>query len=81
MSTCRQFRAVYEGGVLRPLEKLDVPEGDVVELLMPASSWEEDLEDLLRQRSAATTEFSSDEVERDVAEAIAQVRREQRESA
>jgi predicted DNA-binding antitoxin AbrB/MazE fold protein len=67
--------------VLRPLEKLDVPEGDVVELLMPASSWEEDLEDLLRQRSAATTEFSADEVERDVAEAIAQVRREQRESA
>jgi predicted DNA-binding antitoxin AbrB/MazE fold protein len=81
MSSRRQFRAVYEGGVLRPLEKLDMSEGDVVDLLLPPSSWEEDLEDLLRQRALATAEFTADEVDRDVAEAIAQIRRGQRESA
>ncbi|MFH0899261.1 MAG: antitoxin family protein, partial [Pseudomonadota bacterium] len=74
----RQFRAVFERGVLRPLEEIDVQEGEVVEVLIPAASWEEDIEDVLRERSVLSSEFSADEVERDVAQAIADLRREQR---
>jgi predicted DNA-binding antitoxin AbrB/MazE fold protein len=69
---------VFENGILRPLEQIDVQEGEVVELLIPGASWEDDLDDLLRERASKTASFSPDEVERDVFEAIAEVRREQR---
>jgi predicted DNA-binding antitoxin AbrB/MazE fold protein len=74
----RHFRAVFEKGVLRPLEQIDAQEGEVIELLVPAASWEEDLEDLLRERAAVSGQFSADEVAEDVREAIADVRRGQR---
>jgi len=50
----------------------------VAELLIPSASWEDDLDDLLPERASKTASFSPDEVERDVVEAIAEVRREQR---
>ena len=81
MGSSRHFRAVFEKGVLRPLDEVDVKEGEVVELLIPAASWEEDLEDLLRERAAASGQFSADEVERDVIDAIAEVREPQRDAS
>lgn len=81
MSASRHFRAVFEKGVLRPLERLDVREGEVVDLVIPAASWEEDLEDLLRERAAVSGQFSADEVQRDVIDAIAEVRERQRDAS
>jgi len=77
VSRRRHFQAVFEKGVLRPLEQIDAREGEVLDLIAPAGSWEEDLDDLLRERAAASGQFSADEVESDVREAIAEVRREQ----
>jgi hypothetical protein len=57
---------------------LSIQEGEVAELLIPSASWEDDLDDLLPERASKTASFSPDEVERDVVEAIAEVRREQR---
>jgi predicted DNA-binding antitoxin AbrB/MazE fold protein len=74
MSGGRHFRAVYENGLLRPLDELDVKEGEVVELIIPAASWEDDLEALLRERAALSGRYAEDEVERDVKDAVAEVR-------
>jgi hypothetical protein len=46
----------------------------VVELVIPKSSWEEDVKNLLRERAAVSGQFSAEEVERDVLEAIHQIR-------
>jgi len=76
MSRRRQFRAVFENGVLRPLEPIDAKDGEVIDVLIPGASWEEDLQDLLRERATTSGTFSADEVERDVLDAIAEIRRE-----
>ncbi len=68
--------AVFEKGVLRPLEPLDAEEGEVVELFAPPHSWEDDLNVLLRERVAAAFSLSVKEASRDARAAVAEVRRE-----
>lgn len=63
----RVIRAIFEKGVLRPLEPLDLPERSEVELtIQPPDQFAKELRELLARIHAKTRCFSGDEIEADI---------------
>lgn len=63
----RVIRAIFENGVLRPLEPLDLPDRSEVELAIHApDNWAKEFRELLARVHAKTRRFSSEEIEADI---------------
>jgi predicted DNA-binding antitoxin AbrB/MazE fold protein len=63
----RVIRAIFENGVLRPLEPLDLPERSEVELAIQApDQWAKEFREFLARVHSGTDRFSSDEIESDI---------------
>lgn len=63
----RVIRAIFENGVLRPLEPLDLPDRSEVELAIQAPDhWAKEFRGLLDRVHAKTRQFSGEEIEADI---------------
>jgi predicted DNA-binding antitoxin AbrB/MazE fold protein len=63
----RVIRAIFENGILRPLETLDLPERSEVELAIQAPDhWASEFKEFLARIHAKTLRFSSEETEADI---------------
>ena len=61
------IRAIFENGVLRPLEPLDLPDRSEVELAIQAPHhWAKEFREFLARIHAKTRRFSNDEIEADI---------------
>lgn len=68
--------AIFENGVLRPLEPLDLPDRSEVELAIQAPDhWAKEFREFLARIHAKTRRFSNDEIEADITAASRESRR------
>jgi predicted DNA-binding antitoxin AbrB/MazE fold protein len=72
------IRAVFDQGVLRPVEPLELPEGTTVEIILDPEALAKRVEASMRRSHRRNRRFSLEEVESDVEQAIREVRAEQR---
>jgi predicted DNA-binding antitoxin AbrB/MazE fold protein len=72
----RVIRAIFENGILRPLETLDLPERSEVELAIQAPDhWASEFTEFLARIHAKTFRFSSEEIEADITATSQKARR------
>lgn len=68
--------AIYENGVLRPLQDIHFKERQKVRIILePDFSWHSALKNLLRQVHRRAAKFSSAEIEKDISYASRKARR------
>jgi len=71
----RSIQAIFEDGVLKPTEELDLQEHERVRLIITAEAeWQRQFAALLEQVYARTDQFSSEEMEADISAAAQEVR-------
>lgn len=67
--------AVYENGVFKPLEKVDVKENEKVEIkVISLDDWQFRFSRIINKIQKKAAQFSAEEIETDIAEAIKEVR-------
>ena len=71
-------RAVYQDGVLRPLEKIKLPENSEVEITIDPQGIGKRLEKLFKRIHERNKHIPPEEIERDIELAIKEVREENR---
>ena len=69
------MRARFEGGVLRPLEQVRLPEGAMVDLTIVPTDWADRFRATLERFRAKTRDMAADEVEAEIGRASEEVRR------
>ncbi len=73
--------AVYENGVFKPLEKVDVKENEKVEIkVISLDDWQLRFSRIINKIQKKAAQFSAEEIETDIAEAIKEVREAKRAS-
>ena len=71
----RSIQAIFEDGVLKPAEELDIQEHERVRLIITAEAeWQHQFAALLEQVYARTDQFSAEEIEADISAAAQDVR-------
>ena len=71
--------AIFENGVLKPLQKIDLKEHEQVELkILSHDELQKRFDNVLRKVHAHSSQYSSDEIESDIARAVQEVREEKR---
>ena len=71
--------AVFENGVLKPLQKIDLKEHEQVELkILSHDEWQKRFDVILRKIHASSSQYPSAEIESDIAHAVREAREEKR---
>ena len=71
----RVIEAVYENGVFRPLEKIDIKEHEKVSLkVVNHEEWRKRFDEITGKIHETTSQFSPEEIEADIDEAVKEVR-------
>ena len=71
--------AIYENGVLKPLQKIDLKEHEQVELkILSSDEWQKRFDTVLRKVRARSSQYPSAEIESDIAHAVREAREEKR---
>ena len=71
--------AVFENGVLKPLQKIDLKEHEQVELkILSHDDWQKRFDVILRKIHARSSQYPSAEIESDIAHAVREAREEKR---
>lgn len=71
----RVIEAVYENGVFRPLEKIDIKEHEKVALkVVNHEEWRKRFDEIIGKIRETTSQFSTEEIEADIDEAVKEVR-------
>lgn len=71
----RSIQAIFESGVLKPTEALELQEHERVRLIITSETeWQRGFAALLEQVYAKTDRFSSEEIEADISAAAQEVR-------
>lgn len=71
------INAVFENGVFKPLQKVRVKEHQKVGLkIVPLDDWEKRFERIIKKIHKETAQYSSEEIESDITQAIQEVRKE-----
>ena len=71
--------AVFENGVLKPLQKIDLKEHEQVELkILSRDEWQKRFDNVLRKVHARSSQYTSEEIESDITHAVQEVREEKR---
>lgn len=66
----KTITAVFENGVLKPTEKLDLPEHAKVELLLTdLAAWRKEFDALIKRVHQKTATYSPQEIEEDITQA------------
>ena len=79
LSVDETFKAVFEKGVLKPLQPLGLKEKtEVIVTLRPERRWRTDLERLLRRMKSRTKAIPPKEVEAEITKARAEVKAKRR---
>ena len=73
-------QARYKDGVFRPLKKLNLPDDSVVEIIIDPEGAQKRLEALFKKMRARNAHIPPEEIERDIEQAIREVREERRKS-
>jgi predicted DNA-binding antitoxin AbrB/MazE fold protein len=69
--------AIYENGVLKPLQKIDLKEHEQVELkILSHDEWQKRFDNVLRKIHAHSSQYSAAEIESDIAHAVREAREE-----
>lgn len=67
--------AVYENGVFKPLEKVDIKENEKVEIkVISLDDWQLRFSRIINKTQKKAAQFSAEKIETDIAEAIKEVR-------
>jgi predicted DNA-binding antitoxin AbrB/MazE fold protein len=67
--------AVYENGVFKPLEKVDIKEHEKVEIkIVSRNDWQLRFDRIIGKIHKKSSQFSPEEIETDIAKAIEEVR-------
>jgi predicted DNA-binding antitoxin AbrB/MazE fold protein len=71
----RSIQAIFEDGVLKPTEKLDLQEHERVRIVVTSEAeWQRQFAALLEQVYAKTDRFPSEEIEEDITAAAHEAR-------
>jgi predicted DNA-binding antitoxin AbrB/MazE fold protein len=67
--------AIYENGVLKPLQKIDLKEHEQVELkILSHDEWQKRFDAVLRKMRTRSAQYKPDEIEADITRAVQKVR-------
>ncbi|HBH60821.1 MAG TPA: antitoxin [Nitrospiraceae bacterium] len=67
--------AIYENGVFKPLEKVDIKEHEKVEIkIVSRDDWQQRFDRIIGKIQEKSSQFSPQEIEADIATAIQEVR-------
>jgi len=67
--------AIYENGVFKPLEKVDIKEHEKVEIkIVSRDDWQQRFDRIIGKIHKKSSQFSAEEIEADIAGAIKEVR-------
>jgi len=73
------INAIFENGVLKPLQKIDLKEHEQVELkILLHDEWQKRFDAVLRKIHARSSQYTPEEIGADIAHAIQEVREEKR---
>lgn len=73
------INAIYEDKVFKPLQRVDLPEHEKVEIVIRTEfEWKNSFEGLLKRIHSRTRKYSSEEMEADITHAREEVQRERR---
>lgn len=71
----KTIEAVYEDGVFKPLKTVDIQEHERVEIrVLPKDEWQVRFNKLIEKIQSRAVQYSSDEIESDIAQAVQEVR-------
>ncbi len=75
----RVIGAIFENGVFKPLEPVDVKEREKVEIrVLSRDDWQKRFDGIIKGLQKKAIKYSSEEIEADAARAIKEVREEKR---
>ncbi len=75
----RAIEAVYEDGVFKPLEKIDLKDHERVELkVFPKDEWQLRFHKLIKSIQKKSVKYSEEEIDADIIGAIKEVRQDKR---
>jgi predicted DNA-binding antitoxin AbrB/MazE fold protein len=75
----KTIEAIYENGVFKPERKLRMKEHQKVRIqILPDDDWKERFDKALKSIRSKAAQFTQEEIERDIEEAIKEVRAERR---
>lgn len=73
----KTINAVFENGVFKPLQEIDMKEHEKVTIrIVQADEWQYHFDAIIKKIHNKTAQYSSDEIETDIAQAIREVRQE-----
>lgn len=73
------INAIFENGVFKPLQKINIKEHEQVELkILSHDEWQKRFDAVLRRIHARSSQYPSEEIESDIAHAVQEVREEKR---
>ncbi len=73
----RTIEAIYEEGVFKPLQKIDIKEHERVEIrILSKDEWQKRFNSLIEKIHKKSAQYSTEEIEADIAKAIKEVREE-----
>ncbi|MBI5640080.1 MAG: antitoxin family protein [Nitrospirae bacterium] len=71
----KTIEAIYENGVFKPLEEVEIKEHEKVALkIISLDDWQERFSRIIEKIQKKTAQFSPEEIESDIAEAIKEVK-------
>ena len=73
------INAIFENGVFKPLEKIDIKEHEKVEIrVLSKDEWQKRLNRIIDKIQKKAAQYKSNEIESDIAQAIKETRKEKR---
>ena len=67
--------AVYENGVFKPLQKIDIKEHEKVRIrILSSDEWQQRFDSLIEKIHKKTAKYPSEEIEVDIAQAVKETR-------
>lgn len=75
----KTIEAIFEDGVFKPLQKIDIKEHERVEIkVLSKDEWQRRFNRLIEKIHKKTAQYTTEEIETDIAQAVKEVREEKR---
>ncbi|HOG39570.1 MAG TPA: antitoxin family protein [Syntrophorhabdaceae bacterium] len=71
------INAIFEDGVFKPLEEIDIKEHEKVMIrIVKTDDWQHRFDEIIKKIHSKTAQYSYDEIEADISQAVREVRQE-----
>lgn len=71
----KTIEAIYEDGVFKPLQKIDIKEHERVSIkILPGDEWQKRFNSLIEKIHKKTAQYNSAEIEADISQAVKEKR-------